>query len=51
MLVAVQSVRKVFQFVDSFLEDVENAFPRCENCGKRVSPWQRICSWCGYERW
>jgi len=47
----IKKIRKVLQRTDSFLEQVESGLPRCENCGKRLNPWQRVCKWCGYVRW
>ena len=51
MAFVISKARLVLQATDSLLERVEAGLARCENCGKRITPWQRVCKWCGYKRW
>lgn len=46
---------KIIRYTIKALEALDNyileGLPRCENCGKPITPWQRVCKWCGYEQW
>ena len=51
MYFIIKQTRRVLGTLDNVLERVESGLIRCGNCGKPMTPWQRVCGWCGYERW
>ena len=51
MAYIINKTRKALQAADGLLEQVEAGLLRCKNCGKKITPWQRVCKWCGFEQW
>ena len=48
---AIMNVNGTLFWMNSVKETVMNAVCRCENCGCKMQPNQRVCDRCGWDNW
>lgn len=50
MVKLIRHTIKALEVAEQFVGNVESLL-RCKNCGKKISPWQQVCKWCGYKQY